>query len=105
MSACQTLDPEFLSASAVIGHLADTDRRVKGFLIHIGKHENLAGLIILRNHRHQSVCIYFQIAPGKFWLKIVHLDAGIGKFTFDLHDIGLGIVDKGTTDTTDLVRL
>ena len=58
MSACLTLQPKLLSASAVVGHFAGEQGLLIGLLIHIGKHQHLRGSVVLHDHRHHAVGVF-----------------------------------------------
>ena len=57
MSGSLTFHPQRLPASAEVSHHAPLQCQVKCLFIHIGKHENLAGLIILDNDRKEAIAV------------------------------------------------
>ena len=63
MAAGQALQPQFLTASAVVGHLAQLQGLLIGFLIHISHHQNFLCPVILYDNGYHAVTVLFEIFP------------------------------------------
>ena len=57
MTGGKTFGPEFVAASAPVGHLAGFECGVKGFFVHVCEHQNFICLIVLSNDRYLSVAV------------------------------------------------
>ena len=55
LAAGRALVPQFIAAAAPIPRLAGTDRVRQRFGVHPGKHQHVAGLMMLCNRRDQPV--------------------------------------------------
>ena len=63
MTACLTLDPEFIPAPAEIGHPAGGKGLFIGFFVHISYHQYLHRLFVLDHYRNMAIRIFLKLAP------------------------------------------
>ena len=63
MSAGQSLQPQFLTASAVVSHFTKLQSLFISFLIHVSHHQNFLGTIILHDNRYHAVTVFLEIFP------------------------------------------
>lgn len=64
MTACLTLDPEFIPAPAEIGHPAGGKGLFVGFFVHISYHQYLQRLFVLDHYRNMTIRIFLSSLHG-----------------------------------------
>ncbi len=94
MSAGLSLYPEFLPASAVIGHLSRLDGLVERLFIHISQHQNLLGLKMLDDHRNQPLFIRLEFREFQHTLKRGHLNPFLFTLLLKSGKIHIRLADK-----------
>ena len=72
MSAGLPLQPQFIPASAEIGHLSGCKRLIVRLLIHIGDHQHLQRPVILHDDRYHAVIVLLEISPCKCRVQRFH---------------------------------